>query len=130
MKKIISISVKTTLLLIIAVSCSSGKTDVGAPYGNMPDSCRIEAFLSDTCGHCRHMEEYLIAKNIPYTKRNVTTDYWARQDYYALGGAGVPLLKIVLISDAVYHPYSIIFVIASSRSLTPWVAIRLSTRSS
>jgi len=94
MKKSISIPLLAVFLLTIAIACAPAAVKVDDPYGALPDSCQVEAFLSNKCAYCKRMEEYLIAKNIPYLKRDVTDDYWARQDYYAYGGTGVPLLRI------------------------------------
>ena len=94
MKTIISVSLQAVLLLTVAVSCGPAEVKVSDPYGNLPASCEVEAFLSERCAYCKSMEAFLIAKNIPYVKRDVINDYWARQDYYAYGGTGVPLVRI------------------------------------
>ena len=105
MKKITSITLHAVLLLTIAVSCSSSSSSpstgadadsapVLSSHGRSSSDCGVEAFLSSTCGYCKRMEAFLKERKIPYTKRDVLNDYWSRQDFYALGGTGVPLLKI------------------------------------
>ncbi|MDR2337362.1 MAG: glutaredoxin family protein [Deltaproteobacteria bacterium] len=93
MKKIFTGSSILVALLVLITACSS-TPDFGEPYGELPASCQIEVFISASCQYCHKLQEFLKAKNIPFIKRDVVHDYWARQDYYALKGSGVPLTKI------------------------------------
>ena len=93
MKKTVFNLLQVFLLSLVAASCSA-EVSAGKPYEEVPQSCKVEAFVSSTCKHCKNMEAYLKAKNIPYTRRDVVTDYWARQDYLSYDGTGVPLVKI------------------------------------
>ena len=58
----------------------------------------VTVYTSDTCGYCHMLKEYLRARQVPYTEKNISTDTNARMELIIKGYMGVP---VVLLDDLV-----------------------------
>jgi glutaredoxin len=54
----------------------------------------VRVFMTTWCGNCRALEEFLKKEGIRHRSYDIEKDMRARQEYQALGGRGVPLVKI------------------------------------
>ncbi|MCB0319285.1 MAG: glutaredoxin family protein [Bdellovibrionales bacterium] len=55
---------------------------------------RVELFVTNWCPYCKKAEAFLRDNGISYVRRNIENDSNARQKHLALGGGGVPVLKV------------------------------------
>lgn len=54
----------------------------------------VTIYTSNTCPHCYAAKEYLTAKGVDFTERNVTTDSDARRELVQKGYMGVPVIIV------------------------------------
>jgi len=67
--------------------------DVGSPLGSRK-SKEVEIYVTDWCGYCRRLEDYLKRKQIRYTRYDIEKDEAANRRFKQFGGRGFPLTKI------------------------------------
>ena len=54
----------------------------------------VTVYTSDTCGYCHMLMEYLRARQVPYTEKNISTDMNARMELISKGYMGVPVVLV------------------------------------
>ncbi|MCB0361020.1 MAG: hypothetical protein KDD44_15330 [Bdellovibrionales bacterium] len=63
----------------------------GTPSGGVP----IALFVTPTCPVCKAAEQYLLARNIPFSKFDVQQNTAAQKAFFQLlNGSGVPLIVV------------------------------------
>ena len=55
---------------------------------------KVEIFVADWCPHCRALEKHLKSQNISYTRYDVEHNSRGIKEYQALGGGGIPIIRI------------------------------------
>lgn len=54
----------------------------------------VVMYSTPTCGYCKKARRFFEANAIPYSDRNVDASLAAAKEMHALGGSGVPTIKI------------------------------------
>lgn len=62
----------------------------------------VVIYSSDSCGYCTMAKDFLKAKGVEYTEKNVSTDMAARQELMKKGFMGVP---VIYVDDTVIHGF-------------------------
>lgn len=63
----------------------------------------VTVYLTDWCPYCKATEAFLNSRKIPYRRQNIEKDPAAQREYAALGGRGIPVVKI---GSTVIYGYS------------------------
>jgi len=58
------------------------------------NGAKVEVFMTAWCGYCKKMIRFLNEKGIPYAAYDIEKDRAAAENYRALGGRGVPVVRI------------------------------------
>lgn len=97
------------ILLVLAVLATWQHWDRIEPLLGLRDNARVAGqgevilYATSWCGYCAKTREFLGERGIAYTEHDIEKSADARRAYEALGGRGVPLLKV---NDTVIHGYN------------------------
>lgn len=96
------------ILLILAVLATWQQWDRLEPmlFGNgqqVAGQGEVILYATSWCGYCAKTREFLGERGIAYTELDIEKSSDARRAYDALGGRGVPVLKV---NGTVIHGYN------------------------
>ncbi len=87
------LSSQESLPAISKVSPGRDKLYEKTHYTPVVKKAGVELFVTDWCGYCRKLEEYLDQEKIAYTRYNIETDKSAKKLHASLG-SGVPITRV------------------------------------
>ncbi|MNR19311.1 putative glutaredoxin [compost metagenome] len=96
------------ILLILAALAIWQHWDRIDPLLGLKESTRVAGqgdiilYATSWCGYCAKTREFLDERGIAFTEHDIEKSAEARHAYQALGGRGVPVLKV---NDTVIHGY-------------------------
>ena len=86
MKKILSLA----LLFLVLLSCSTNTLHTEVEL-KRSDITELVVYTNPRCGYCHRLETFLKAENVPFTRKDITSDQKAYEEFQELGGRGTPL---------------------------------------
>ncbi len=78
-----------------------------SPQSVATGSATVDVYMTSWCGYCKKTIRFLTEKGIPFTACDIEKDSTAAQEYRALGGGGVPILRIGSHTVHGYNPEAI-----------------------
>ena len=57
-------------------------------------NAKVEIFVTSWCPYCRKLEDFLKAEKIDFKRYDVETSAEGKRNYEALGGGGIPIVRI------------------------------------
>ena len=79
-----------TLLIIILLSFSACSL-LAETKLTRKSIKELIVYTNPRCGYCQRLEAFLKAEKIPFTRKDVTSNQSAYQEFKKLGGTGTPL---------------------------------------
>jgi len=59
-----------------------------------PSAQSVDVYVTSWCGYCKALEKYLKSHGVSYRRHDIENDREAAREHQALGGGGVPVIKI------------------------------------